>query len=83
MDFEIVGEITVVETIAAGKGIRDLSRLRRSYGKGRWRKMKGVARIRLTTGRLRLAELHWYEAHGIGKREIKRKRYLDDDYETT
>jgi len=83
MDFEIVGEITVVETIAAGKGIRDLRRLRRSYGKGRWRKMKGIARIRLMTGRIRLAELHWYEAHGIGKKEIKRKRYLDEDYETT
>ena len=82
MDFEIVGEITVVETIASGKGIRDLKRLRRSYGKGRWRKMKGIARIRLMTGRARLAELHWYEAHGIGKKEIKRKRYLDD-YETT
>jgi len=83
MDFEIVGEITVVQTIASGKGIRDLKRLRRSYGKGRWRKMKGTARIRLMTGRVRLAELHWYEAHGIGKKEIKRKRYLDDDYETT
>jgi len=83
MDFEIVGEITVVETIASGKGIRDLKRLRRSYGKGRWRKMKGIARIRLMTGRVRLAELHWYEAHGIGKKEIKRKGYLDDDYETT
>jgi len=79
MDFEIVGEITVVETIAAGHGIRDLKRLRRSYGKGRWRKVKGVARIRLASGRVRLAELHWYEAHGIGKREIKRKRYLDDE----
>jgi len=83
MDFEIVGEITVVETIAAGKGIRDLRRLRRSYGKGRWRKMKGIARIRLMTGRIRLAELHWYEAHVIGKKEIKRKRYSDDDDETT
>jgi len=83
MDFEIVGEITVVETIAVGKGIRDLKRLRRNYGKGRWRKMKGTARIRLTSGRTRLAELHWYEAHGIGKKEIKRKRYLDYDYETT
>ncbi len=83
MDFEIVGEITVIETIAAGRGIRDLRRLRRSYGKGRWRKMKGIARIRLMTGRIRLAELHWYEAHGIGKKEIKRKRYLDEDYETT
>lgn len=78
MDFEIVGEITVLETIASGHGIRDLKRLRRSYGKGRWRKMKGMARIRLRSGHVRLAEIHWYEAHGIGKREFKRKRYLDE-----
>ena len=77
MNFEIVGEITVVETIASGRGIRDLRRLRKNYGKGRWRKMKGMARVRLANGRIRLAELHWYEAHGIGKKEIKRKRYLD------
>lgn len=78
MDFEIVGEITVLETIASGQGIRDLKRLRRSYGKGRWRKVKGMARIRLRSGHIRLAEIHWYEAHGIGKRELKRKRYLDE-----
>jgi hypothetical protein len=78
MDFEIVGEITVLETIASGHGIRDLKRLRRNYGKGRWRKVKGMARIRLRSGHVRLAEIHWYEAHGIGKREIKRKRYLDE-----
>ena len=77
MNFEIVGEITVVETIAAGTGIRDIRRLRKNYGKGRWRKIKGVARVRLENGRIRLAELHWYEAHGIGKKEIKRKCYLD------
>jgi hypothetical protein len=77
MDFELVGGITDVETIAAGRGIRDLLRLRRLYGKGYWRKMKGIARIRLRSGRIRLAELHWYEAHGIGKKELKRKRYLD------
>ena len=77
MNFEIIGEITVVETIAAGTGIRDIKRLRKNYGKGTWRKLKGVARVRLDNGRIRLAELHWYEAHGIGKREIKRKRYLD------
>ena len=77
MDVEIVGDITVVEIIATGRGIRDLKRLRRSYGKGRWRKVKGIARVRLPSGNIRLAELHWYEAHGIGKREIKRKRYLD------
>jgi len=77
MNFEIVGEITVVETIAAGTGIRDIKRLRKNYGKGRWRKMKCIARVRLDNGRVRLAELHWYEAHGIGKKEIKRKCYLD------
>jgi hypothetical protein len=78
MDFEILGEITVLETIASGRGIRDLRRLHKCYGKGRWRKMKGSARIRLRNGDVRFAELHWYEAHGIGKREIKRKTYLDE-----
>jgi hypothetical protein len=78
VDFEILGEVTVLETIASGRGIRDLRRLQRNYGKGRWRKMKGSARIRLRNGDVRLAELHWYEAHGIGKRELKRKRYLDE-----
>ncbi len=77
MNFEIVGEITLVETIAAGTRIRDIKRLRKNYGKGRWRKMKGIARVRLDNGRVRLAELHWYEAHGSGKKEIKRKCYLD------
>jgi len=77
VDFELVGELRDVETIAVGRSIRELPRLRRLYGKGRWRKMKGVARIRLRDGRLRLAELHWYEAHGIGKKEFKRKTYLD------
>ena len=77
MDFEIVGAVTVLETIASGRGIRDLVRLHRTYGKGRWRKMKGAARIKLRNGAVRIAELHWYEAHGIGKREFKRKRYLD------
>ena len=77
-DFDaILGDITEVEVIATGKAIRDLPRLRRLCGQGRWRKMKGVARIRLHTGDIRLAELHWYEAHGIGKKEVKRKRYLD------
>jgi len=77
MDFELVGDLADVEAIATGKGIRELPRLRRLYGKGRWRKMKGSARIRLKDGRIRLAELHWYEAHGIGKKEFKRKKYLD------
>jgi hypothetical protein len=77
MPFEIVGDITQVETIATGRRIRDLTRLRRFYGRGRWRKLKGVALVRLRSGALRRAELHWYEAHGIGRKEIKRKRYVD------
>ena len=77
MNFEIIGEITDIETIAVGRKIRDLARLRRKFGRGRWRKMKGVAQVRLRSGRLRLAELHRYEAHGIGQKEMKRKRYLD------
>jgi hypothetical protein len=78
MSFDIIGEITDIEVIAAGSGIRDVKRLQKHYGKGRWRKLKGSAYIRLPDGRIRLAELHWYEAHGIGKKEIKRKRYLDE-----
>jgi hypothetical protein len=73
MDFELVSEITNIETIAAGTGVRDRARLRKQYGRGRWRKLKGVARVRLLSGRIRLAEVHWYEAHGIGKREFKLK----------
>ncbi|HEY88654.1 MAG TPA: hypothetical protein G4N98_02825 [Thermoflexia bacterium] len=77
MSFEIIGEITDIETIAIGNAIRDIIRLKKFYGRGRWRKLKGVALVRLSTGRIRRAELHWYAAHGIGKKEIKRKRYLD------
>jgi hypothetical protein len=77
MNFDIISEITKIETIAKGAGIRELNRLRKTYGPGNWIKMKGIARIRLPSGRIRLAELHWYEAHGIGKKEIKRKRYLE------
>ena len=77
MSFEVIGEITDVQTIATGNAIRDLARLQKQYGKGRWRKLRGVALARLASGRIRRAELHWYEAHGIGKREMKRKRYLD------
>ena len=76
-DFDVLGEITEIETIAVGSRIRDLQRLRRLYGKGRWRKMKGIARVRLRNGQEHLAELHWDEAHGIGRKEIKRKRNLD------
>ena len=77
MSFYILGEISDVQTIARGSGIRNLARLRRTYGSGNWRKRKGVAQIRLPNGDVRLAELHWYEAHGIGRKEFKRKRYLD------
>lgn len=77
MNFEIIGEITNIETIAVGSAIREIARLRKQYGRGRWRKLKGIATIRLANGRIRLAEIHWYEAHGIGRKEIKRKRYLD------
>jgi hypothetical protein len=77
MPFEILGEITHVEAIAVGARIRELPRLEKLYGRGRWRKMKGQAVIRLENGRAARAELHWYEAHGIGRKEFKRKRYLD------
>lgn len=77
MDFQILSDITEIEPIAVGSRIRDIAKLRRKYGKGRWRKMKGTATIRLLNGRIRVAELHWYEAHGIGRKEMKRKRYLD------
>jgi hypothetical protein len=77
VDFRIVGPISDVEIIARGRGIQNLKRLKRVYGGTRWRKLKGIARIRLSNGKIRLAELHWYEAHGIGKKELKRKRYLD------
>lgn len=77
MFFEVVGEINHIQTIAAGAGIRQLARLRKLYGPGRWRKMRGEALIRLGSGQLRRVELHWYEAHGVGKRNMKFKRYLD------
>jgi hypothetical protein len=78
MDFEIVGPIRDMETIAAGRAIRELKRLRRRYGTGRWRKRKGIARVRLRDGTVHTAEVHWYEAHGIGAREFKLKLPLLD-----
>ena len=77
MNFEIVGDIGEIETFASGRGIRELARLNRVYGRGRWRKRKGTAIIRLSDGTERHAELHWYEASGIGRKEYKIKRYLD------
>jgi hypothetical protein len=77
MHFEIIGKIKNATTFAAGKGIRELHRLQKIYGKGRWRKRKGIAEVKLSDGTIRMAELHWYEAAGIGKKEYKIKRYLE------
>jgi hypothetical protein len=77
MYFEIVSDITEIEIIASGRGIRDLTRLRRKYGPGHWRKLKGKARVRLDNGNIRLAKVHWYEAHGIGRKRFKIKEFLD------
>ncbi len=74
--FEIIGEISSIETFAAGTGVRERARLRRIYGRGRWRKRKGVAQIRLPDGSILRAELHWYEASGIGRFEFKIKYLL-------
>ena len=73
MKFEIVSEIGNIETIAEGNSIRVLPILNKKYGKGRWRKKKGIATVKLKDGSFRLAEIHWYEAHGIGKRDLKIK----------
>ena len=78
MDFEVVGRLQNVETIAQGREIRELRRLQRVHGKGRWRKRKGVASVRLLDGTIHEAELHWYEAHGVGRREMKIKFPLLD-----
>jgi hypothetical protein len=77
MYFEIVSEISKITNIAVGSRIRDLKRLRKQFGPGRWRKLKGMAQVRFESGAIRTVELHWYEAHGIGKKKIKIKRYLD------
>jgi hypothetical protein len=77
VSFEVVGDIAEVQTMAVGRAIRRLRYLRQRYGAGRWRKMKGIARVRLDSGRLRRAEIHWYEAHGVGRRAMKVKRLLD------
>jgi hypothetical protein len=73
MDFELVSDITAIEPIAVGRGIRDRRRLQRVYGKGRWRKLRGVATVRLVDGTVHTAEVHWYEAHGVGRKELKLK----------
>lgn len=78
MKFEIIGQVADVEAIARGPGVRVLSYLRKAYGRGRWRKLKGTATVRLPNGALRRVELHWYEAHGVGKKDLRIKRYLDE-----
>ena len=77
MHFEIIGAIKDIETIAVGSGIRILPQLRKRFGTGRWRKLKGFATIRLSDYTIRQAELHWFEAHGIGKKKMRIKRFLD------
>ena len=77
MHFVIVVEITDIEPIAIGTRIRILPLLRRRYGRGRWRKLKGNARVRLSDGTIRHAEVHWFEAHGIGRRKMRVKRFVD------
>lgn len=78
MDFNVIPPLTDIELIASGREIRELQRLRKAYGPGRWRKLKGIANVQLSDGTIALAELHWYEAHGVGKREMKIKDFLDD-----
>ncbi len=77
MYFEIIDDIENIETIAVGGKIRDIMRIRKHYGEGRWRKLKGVAKVRLQNGRILKAELHWYESHGIGRKKMKIKRFMD------
>jgi hypothetical protein len=74
--FAIVGRITEIETFAVGSAIREIARLRKIYGRARWRKRKGIAKVRLSDGSINLAEIHWYEATGIGRKEYKIKRLL-------
>jgi len=77
MYLDIIGEVEEIETIAVGGRIRDIVRIQKQYGPGRWRKLKGVAKVRLQSGRICKPEIHWYEAHGIGRRKMKIKRILD------
>jgi hypothetical protein len=76
-EFEIIGRIENIETIAIGNAIREIDRLRKFFGAGRWRKLKGVATVRFEDGTIHLVELHWYEAHGVGRKKLKIKEYLD------
>lgn len=77
MYFEIIGKIEDIEAIAKGLSVRERARLTTQFGRGRWRKLKGKATVRLETGAVCRVELHWYEAHGIGRRKLKIKRFLE------
>lgn len=77
MKFEVISQIEGIEVIAAGTGIRNLAYLEKTYGSGRWRKLKDRAHVRLPNGNIRGVELHWYETHGIGRKDIKIKRYTE------
>ena len=74
--FEILSEIRDIETIAAGWSVYIRRYLERTYGKGHWRKMKGLATVQLADGNIREAEVHWFEAHGIGRKDFKIKRVI-------
>lgn len=76
MYFNLIGEIEGIEVIASGCGLHESPRLRKTYGGRQWRKLKGRARVRLKRGKMRRVELHWYEAHGVGRREMKIKRFI-------
>jgi len=76
-EFQIIGKIESVTTIGVGNRIREIARLRKVYGKGRWRKLKGIALVMFRDGTIRSVELLWYEAHGIGRKKLKIKKYLD------
>ena len=77
MTFQVVGQIEDIETMAVGKAIREFRRLVKLHGRGRWKKRKGTATLRFEDGRMAKAEVHWYEAHGVGRKELKIKRFLD------
>lgn len=77
MEFKVIGKISQKVIISKGKGIKELNLLEKVYGKAKWRKLKGLARIQLSNGNNRVVELHWYEGHGIGKMKIKIKKFVD------
>ncbi len=77
MHFEVLGTISDIEIIAVNRSVRILALLEKRYEKGRWRRLKGVANVRLNDGTIHLAEVHWFEAHGIGKKKMRIKRYLN------